>query len=264
MKKVIWRLWNQGWDNAPSICRKCSDSWAYQNPDWEIRELSKEDLNSYVDIEGVLPGLKTNNICYSDIVRIFLLKEHGGVWCDSTVFCNKPLDKWLTHKPFLFSYPFSYRMIASWFISSGNDPYIIDSWYNRVVEYWKYRIAETDQMTQHVPNNNPWFHELFQQEYFRNQVFKARWDSVEKIQCPVGKQGPLQFAPDYLDCFFGESNPEFESFIDSQTVPVFKLSYKIKTDWRAVSLKDAGNGSNKIDTPYREGGKLDYIINTIK
>ena len=44
MKKIIWRLWNQGWENAPSICKKCSDSWAYYNPDWEIRELSKEDL----------------------------------------------------------------------------------------------------------------------------------------------------------------------------------------------------------------------------
>ncbi len=264
MNKTIWRLWSQGWDNAPSLCNTCTESWKYHNPDWDIKEIDKNQLSELVDIESALPGLNTNNICYSDIVRIFLLKKYGGVWADATVFCNKPLDSWLPSKTFVFSYPFPYRMIASWFLSSGVDSYIIDTWYDRVVDYWKYRIANTNQMQQHLPNNNPWFHELFQNEYRVNEKFRSIWDGTPKIKTPVSGTGPLMFAPDYKDCFFGDTNPEFEKFIDRKTIPMFKLSYKIDTDWREVSLKDAGTGCTKIITSYKKGGKLDYLFNTIK
>ena len=31
----------------------------------------------------------------SDILRISLLHEFGGVWVDATVYCNRPIDEWL-------------------------------------------------------------------------------------------------------------------------------------------------------------------------
>jgi mannosyltransferase OCH1-like enzyme len=29
------------------------------------------------------------------LARLCLLRTHGGVWVDATVFCRRPLDEWL-------------------------------------------------------------------------------------------------------------------------------------------------------------------------
>ena len=96
MIKIIYILWFQGFDNAPYIVNKCVESWKYYNKDWKIILLDRTNINQYIKIEQYI-DLSSKKLLLaheSDIIRLCLLKEHGGLWVDSTLFCNKPLDEW--------------------------------------------------------------------------------------------------------------------------------------------------------------------------
>jgi mannosyltransferase OCH1-like enzyme len=111
-------LWLQGWDKAPWHINKVKESWQKYNSEWNIELVSEDNLSKYINIK--LP----NNItpqAKSDIIRLNLLYEHGGVWADATMLCLMPLDLWL----FEVIQPSSFWMYhgrdnctgpASWFI----------------------------------------------------------------------------------------------------------------------------------------------------
>lgn len=92
MIKTLYVLWFQGFENAPQVPRGCLVTWKYHNPDWDIIVLDENNLKEYVDVESYLDLGKMNisKTGLSDIIRILLLKKHGGLWVDSTVFCNAP------------------------------------------------------------------------------------------------------------------------------------------------------------------------------
>ena len=94
MRKIVWSCWLQGRIRAPWLVEQCLRSWEERNPGWDVRCLDQSSLARYIDV----PDLSTKQITptsYSDIVRILLLRTHGGVWTDATVYCNRPLDDWL-------------------------------------------------------------------------------------------------------------------------------------------------------------------------
>ncbi len=101
MRKTIWMLWFQGWRDAPDIAKACLKSWGYHNPEWEIKALDRTSIYNYLDpktrshLERLAP---MRPAAESDIIRISLLNNHGGVWVDSTVMCTQPLNSWLLPK----------------------------------------------------------------------------------------------------------------------------------------------------------------------
>ena len=97
MIKTIYILWFQGFDNAPEIVKKCVQSWKYYNPDWTIILLDNTNLNNYITLENYIIDIHNKNINHtalSDIIRVIFLKLYGGLWVDSTTFCNRPLNEW--------------------------------------------------------------------------------------------------------------------------------------------------------------------------
>ena len=94
-------LWFQGWDEAPPVCKLCLESWVHYNPDWKVHKLSLTNILNYVPKEKFDKIMKVESWTHrSDLVRIYLLANYGGLWVDATNFCNKPLKSWL--KPTLF------------------------------------------------------------------------------------------------------------------------------------------------------------------
>lgn len=262
VNKTIWITWFQGWDLAPNVAQKCLESWKYHNPDWEVVCLDKNNYKEYCKIDEVLPGLDTNYISLGDILRLFLMKEHGGVWVDATCFCNKPLDSWVhdIEDSFVFTQPG--RMIASWFVAAHEGSRVIDTWYNKMVEFWTYRIKETDQFEQQYG----WIHSLFRSSYEDKDV-KAIVDSWDKIDCRIDPQrrgrGPHLFAP-YEYTINLKVSPEISRRIDSKVDPLYKLSYKINTDWRSKDAKGIHPSDDKIEVEVLPGTELDYLFNTLK
>lgn len=258
MNKTVWMLWLQGWDKSPSISRTCVESWKYYNPDWDIKLLDLESVGDYIDLEETLPNLNTNNISLSNIIRISLIKKYGGVWADSTLFCNRSLDEWLPEGTFLFNKPSPQRMMCDWFISGSGECPIIDIWYDATIQYWKWRISETDQFEQQYG----WSHMLFQKCYEAVPVFRDTWDKVEKIEasCVSGRGlGPHYFVP--YDYFFKNrvTNKEKDR-ISSQVDPVYKLTYKVDTDWRNNGIHP---DDREILTTSKPNSSVDYLLNTI-
>jgi len=97
MKKTIWSCWFQGREAAPHLVKRCFSSWERENPGWHFRCLDAVSIERYVNLKGIvdLQSQSLTAASFSDIVRILLLHEFGGIWVDATLFCNRPLDEWL-------------------------------------------------------------------------------------------------------------------------------------------------------------------------
>ena len=97
MDKNIFLLWLQGWDKAPWLQKKVLNSWAINNPDWNIELIDEKNLKNYVsDIDYIYDkNKKITPQAKSDIIRLSLLKRYGGVWADSTLLCMQPLNHWV-------------------------------------------------------------------------------------------------------------------------------------------------------------------------
>ena len=95
----IWMCWWQGEENAPEIVRACIDSVRRNAGGHEVIVITDENLSDYAHIpdwvlEKVRAGImsRTN---LSDLLRLSLLAEHGGMWLDATFFCAGSLGEYM-------------------------------------------------------------------------------------------------------------------------------------------------------------------------
>ena len=134
----IFILWIQGFNNAPLVVSKCVQSWKHHNPDWNVVLLDKNNLNEWIDTSFMNKKMK---MCHkSDIIRVLLLQKYGGVWADSTTFCNRPLHDWLPTKEGFFAFYNSTgnTMISNWFLYAKKHNYIITKWRDATLNYYNH------------------------------------------------------------------------------------------------------------------------------
>jgi hypothetical protein len=220
MIKTIYIYWHQGFAFAPDIVKHCLNSWRKYNPGWKLVCVDKTNLSEYIKAPELafITGLNLNLTAYSDVVRAFLLKENGGVWVDSTLFCNKPLDSWLPgfikEGFFAFERPGPDRLLSSWFLYSDSGSYIMTKWLEEVVKYYSYMKA---------PHTFFWFHYLFGKLHSEDGYFRELWGRVPKF--PANGLGPR-----YLEekgFLFKKINVIIKNNIDKKVTPVYKLSRHI-------------------------------------
>ena len=217
-KKNIFIFWNTGFENAPLIVKKCLESWKKYNKEWNIIELDNTNLDKWIDT-----SILSNNIditAKSDIIRILLLTSYGGLWVDATLYCTKPLSKWLnkyiTNGFWAFSNPGEDRLISSWFIYGNENNSILIKWKDKVLKYWENRNKK---------HTYYWFHYLFNELYNENTFAKNTWDSTKHIEAVnshifVPYNSTLNYPLTY----------KIKDDIDKNKTPVYKLTYKIKQD----------------------------------
>lgn len=216
MRKTIWACWFQGREAAPPLVRKCLDSWERKNPEWEFRCLDARTVERFVPIRDLidLDNRTITAASLSDIVRISLLHEFGGVWVDATLFCNRPLDDWLPDVMqegfFAFADPVPTRPLSSWFLSAEPDNRLVAEWYRRTVEYWQGRDRSNDYF---------WFHHRFKAICETSGFFAGLWARVPKIS--AGPSHALQAS----NCIYRPA-ADVGDRID-WTVPVFKVTHRL-------------------------------------
>ena len=223
INKTIWLLWFQGWDNAPYIQKKVAESWELNNPTWKVQYLDKDNLKDFInDTEYMYDESKEISLqAKSDIIRLSLLKNHGGVWADSTLLCMQPLESWIYHA----IEPSDFWMYhgggagmkleygpASWFIVSKKGSYIITKWKEKCDEYWQQN---------NFTNNYFWMDELFKELFITDYQFYSEWMNVPYLCCEsdgsshtLDKYGVLE-NNDYLKQLFKESPPYVLKFWNS-------------------------------------------------
>lgn len=214
MQRIIWTCWFQGRSQAPDLVQRCLWSWERNNPGWSFRCLNANTAGHFVDMCDYV-DLQRQTITaasLSDILRIALLHEYGGVWVDATTYCNQPLEDWLPLAMdsgfFAFSNPAPDRLLASWFLAAAPQNELIAKWARRTGDYWRCRNSTNDYF---------WFHHEFGELCSLDSEARAAWQRVPKVSADgphalqsIGMHEPTAAAASKVDW----------------TSPVFKLTYR--------------------------------------
>lgn len=185
LQKNIFLLWLQGWQNATWLNKQVAESWEINNPEWKVHYIDFNNLKDYVNDIDYIYDINKNISpqAKSDIIRLSLLKNHGGVWADATMLCMQPLDNWVYDA----IEPVGFWMYhgngagmdkengpASWFIISEKNSYNINKWKEYCDMYWKiYNSA----------HKYFWMDILFKYLFNNDDKFKELWCKVPYLYC---------------------------------------------------------------------------------
>lgn len=147
--KTVWICWMQGRENAPDLVKACINSVRMKLTGFNNVILDEKNINDYVALPNhIMEKYREGKITkthFSDILRVAILCEHGGLWLDSTVFCT---DGLLAEK--IIELPlFVYKvmnlnqndeeaiMASSWLIAAkSNDPILLLT-RDLLYKYWE-------------------------------------------------------------------------------------------------------------------------------
>ena len=206
MIQTIYMLWFQGFEHAPELVKSCVQSWKHYNPDWDIVLLDNTNLRNYIEVEDY-PEMEMSH--RSDIVRMKLLHQYGGVWADVTTFCHRPLRDWLPRYAsegfFVFDRPYSNLLMSNWFIYAEPSNLLFHEWYLETMHYYKDRVKAHTYFIHH---------QLFEKVYLSHKEY---WDQIPKLSATL---------PHSLLSI--EGIPNAHADIDSKRVPLYKFSHRVK------------------------------------
>lgn len=223
MRKIIWSCWLEGREVAPAPVGACLRSWEEHNPGWDFRCLNAETIGQYLDLnEHVdLTRQQITAASLSDILRLLLLHEYGGVWVDATTFCTTPLDTWLEQAAqtgfFAFARPGEGRELATWFLAARPGNRLLAKWAARALSYWQERDATDDYF---------WVHHQFGELIAIDRSAFADWQAVPQISA----DGPhsVQFAGLHADY------DEVKGRVD-WSATLFKLTYRVNYEQLGIN-----------------------------
>ena len=97
--KILHYCWF-GRNPKSELIQKCMESWKVYCPDYEIIEWNEDnfDLNSNKFAKQAYDCKRWAFV--SDYVRLWVLKNYGGVYVDTDLEILKPIDKFLAHRAF--------------------------------------------------------------------------------------------------------------------------------------------------------------------
>ena len=86
----IWSVWWQGEENAPEIVKMCFASIRKHRRQHPFRVITRENYQEYIELPEYIIEKSRSGVIrlthLSDIVRVCLLSQYGGLWLDSTIF----------------------------------------------------------------------------------------------------------------------------------------------------------------------------------
>ena len=212
----IWQYWNGNINDAPDIVKTCINSVEKHKGNLEHIVLNDETLKNYIKIPDYIYKLKNKGIIkpahFSDIIRTFLLYEHGGLWIDATVLLTDTLPDYIFESElFVFKNnedddPGGLNM-ANYFISSKGNSRIIAKMKLFLEQYWK--------------NNNFVINYFF---YLHAFTMFTKTESQEWNEIFYSPFIPVQLMQNELTNKF--SLKRYEEL--KQISPIHKLTYKKK------------------------------------
>lgn len=218
MRKIIWCCWFQGENQAPELVRRCIESWRYHNPDWDVRCLDRHTIRHYVQLSRFvdLERQQVTPASLSDILRLALLHEYGGVWVDATTLCMRPLNDWLPSRMksgfFVFEKPGPNRPISSWFIAADLGNPILEEMTLKMAQYWKERTCADAYF---------WLHHLFGQILEENPTVQKQIEECNFL--------PADLPHSALHA--GLHKPALQALPNVDlNAPFFKLTYRLNPE----------------------------------
>lgn len=179
--RTAWVCWFQGIESAPMVVKQCYASIKKWLADWKIILITSENYADYVSLPAFIvqkwqSGL-ISNTHFSDILRLQLLVEHGGLWLDATTMLTGEIPSYVLQGD-LFVFHNGWmdeEMInmASWFIYSAcPQNKLLAETLSLLYAYWeKYNYIKnyflTHMLFRIVSDHN---HELWEAIPYFNQI----------------------------------------------------------------------------------------------
>ena len=218
----IWVCWWQGETQMPDIVKVCYQSIQKHACKHPVVLLTSENEHEYLKIpENIRRKYLENKISrthYSDIARMYLLKEHGGIWIDITNFLTQDIDGFVDTSLDYWTYRHitSYNNVSqglwtSFFSASGKNHLIPSYIYDSLIHWWSGNDKIIDYLLMDF---------IFKIGYDRIPAFRAEIDRIPLM--PIGtfrKALCKKYNPEEWDYYFKQAG-------------FHKLSYKKYTDQR--------------------------------
>lgn len=215
----IWVSWLQGEEQAPALVKKCIASIRKYAGEREVIVITDKNMAQYVNFPEYILRKKAkgriSNTHFSDLLRIFLLAQYGGIWIDSTVYLTAPIPDYILNAPlFCYKAPLAVGKIkaSSWFIAAERHQEIIMSTKRLLEEYWKRK-----NYLQHYYL----FHLLFAVAIDSSKQLTRQWQAV-----PNFNSANPHVLQSELDMPYSSTRWEqIKSFS-----PIHKLTYKLNSE----------------------------------
>jgi len=220
----IWFCWFQGIDNAPSIVKMCYKSLCKCFKNKEIVIIDKNNYKNYVEFPLYVQDKVDRQIIspahVSDLLRLELLIQYGGVWSDATVFySSNNIPAYMTDtdlfvfqclKPGLDGHSIG---ISNWYISAKPNNSILKMTRELLYEYWKEYNTAIDYYI---------FHYFF---HISAEIYADEWKKV----VPFSSATPHIL----LLHLFEQYDDEIWEAIKYET-PIHKLTYKFSEEEKNI------------------------------
>lgn len=144
--RTAWVCWLQGIDAAPVVVKQCYASINKWLQDWDIVLITAENFSEYATLPDFIVDKWKNGVIsnthFSDILRLQLLIEHGGLWLDATTMLTGAIPDYVLESGFFVFHNgwMDEEMIniASWFIYSAQPQFkLLIQTRDLIFAYWK-------------------------------------------------------------------------------------------------------------------------------
>lgn len=209
----IWMFWGQGITSAPDLVKICYEQACKCDPG-RVNLVTFDNIHQYVKIPDVifdkLKNGKISMIHFSDILRMALLAEYGGLWIDATCFMTQKIPaEWLGAELLTVKQKhFQYHLGDCWLMGSCKKDMFL---FKFIRDIWFEYVQEQDAIIDYFFTNH-----MFTFCYKRYSDFRKIWGKA-----PFSSNNKIRL----IDVFNNEFDEDiWRNIMDSSII--YKLSYK--------------------------------------
>ena len=208
--KIIWTFWHDE-DKIPSLIKYCIQTWIKSNPDYKIYFLTRQNYRNFIDIPSYITehsNINDYEARFSDMIRIHLLYEYGGVWMDASIICKESLNDWLYWDIQSFGKNFfgyyiqqnitddRYPVIENWFMATTPKNNFILLWKNEFMEIINF--SSVNEYLQHRKSLGVNFQKIVSPNYMAmyvavQKILQIDKYPTEKMYLKKAEEGPYKY-----------------------------------------------------------------------
>lgn len=142
--ETIWQFWDGS--NIPEIAKMSMESVERHKGKLNHKILNLKTMDDYSDLPGYVHDRLKNGVIsfihFADLLRMNVLKNHGGFWMDATNFMTSRLPEYITDEDFFVFLTdkktyFSYSFMQNFFIRAKKNAFLLCAWHDLCLDYWK-------------------------------------------------------------------------------------------------------------------------------
>ncbi len=180
--RIVWMYWRQGEENAPRLVQKCIQSVRATFGEDRVIVLDEHSVGNYIRMPDFIDQKHKQGYIqealYSDLLRISLLIQYGGIWCDATCYVTDALPDYVERTPLFM---FQNTQLAGW-----SSPCVCSSWFIKADKEDPVLMALRNVLFHYCKRNNTLphyylFHITLALLLNTDERLRARWEEIPYV-----------------------------------------------------------------------------------